>query len=39
MHARSSIRQSVSHLVEGTLTLDVNDMLRRGTLARGSCAA
>ena len=35
--ARSDIRRSTRQLMENALTLDVNDLLRRGTLARGSC--
>ncbi len=36
MHARSGTRRSTTQSIENALTLDVNDMLRRGVLARGS---
>ena len=36
MHARSDMRRSTRQLMENALTLDVNDLLRRGVLARGS---
>ena len=34
--ARSGMRRSTRQLMENALTLDVNELLRRGTLARGS---
>ena len=36
MQARSDTRRSTTQLLENALTLDVNDMLRRGVLACGS---
>ena len=36
MHTRSDMMRSARQLMENALTLDVNDMLRRGVLACGS---
>ena len=36
MQARSDTRRSTTQLMENALTLDIDDLLRRGVLARGS---